>query len=118
MGEKKTGTKVLGDFVLVRQIMKKKNRAIILDAAADDREKFDYYFEVVQKGAECKRDFEVGESPIFSQYVQFSGLKVIEKTENGMESIVIVNENDILGIDYDAVPISIAVGETKSKLEE
>lgn len=99
--------RVLADFVLVKQVMKAKKSAIILEQANDERAKFDYYFEVVQKGKDCVRDFEVGESPIFSEYVKFSGLKILHKNEESMVSLVIVHENDIIGIDLEAQKIEL-----------
>lgn len=99
--------RVMADFVLVKQVMRAKKSAILLDSAKDERAKFDYYFEVVQKGKDCVRDFEVGESPIFSEYVKFSGLKILHKNEEGMVSLVIVHENDIIGIDLEAEKIEL-----------
>jgi len=95
--------RVLGDFVLVEQTMTKKHSLIITDAAKDKKDTFDYAFKVVQKGKECKRDINVGESPIFSEYVKFSGLKILEKTDTRMVSLVIVHENDIIGVDLEPV---------------
>jgi hypothetical protein len=95
------GVRVLADFVLVKQVMRKKKTAIIMDAAESDKDRFDYSFEVVQKGEECKRNINIGDSPIFSEYVKFSGVKILEKDENGMVSVVIVHENDIIGVDLE-----------------
>ena len=99
--------RVMADFVLVKQVMKAKKSAIILDNVQDQREKFDYYFQVVQKGKDCVRDFNVGESPIFSEYVKFSGLKILHKNDEGMVSLVIVHENDIIGVDLEAKEIEL-----------
>lgn len=90
---------VLADFVLVKQTMKKKKTVIVMDAAADNKDKFDYSFEVVQVGDECKRKIKVGDHPVFGEYVRFQGLKVLEKDNTGMVSLVIVHENDIIAID-------------------
>lgn len=105
--------RVLADFVLVKQIMKKKKSVIMMDAALDNKEKFDYSFEVMQSGNECKRDIKVGDHPIFSEYVRFSGLKVLEKDENGMTTLVIVHENDIIGIDNDPELLTNIVSESQ-----
>lgn len=117
MAEEKKGQKVLAEYVLVKQVMRAKQTKIIMDAANDDRAKFDYYFVVLQKGADVKRDIQVGESPIFANHVSFTGLKLLRKTNEGMESIVIVHEGDIVGVDYDAVPIELASEEEESKLK-
>lgn len=103
--EKAPALRVLADYVLVKQTMKKKLGRIITDAAASDKDKFDYSFEVVQLGSECKRGIKVGEHPIFGEYVRFSGLKVVEKTETSMISLIIVHENDIIAVDDDPVAL-------------
>jgi hypothetical protein len=97
---------VLADYVLVKQVMKKKRTHIITDAATNDKDKFDFSFEIVQMGDECKRKIKVGDNPIFSEYVRFQGLKVITKTESLMVSIVVVHENDIIAIDNETPKIS------------
>ena len=99
---------VMADFVLVRQTMRKKSGKIITDAAAKDNDKFDFSFEVVQKGPDCKRTFKVGDFPIFSQYVQFSGLKAIDKTDKNMINLVIVHENDIIAVDRESKPLQLS----------
>lgn len=91
--------RVLDQFVLVEQKMKKKNTKIITDAAANDKDRFDYSFIVVQKGKLCERDINLGECPVFSEYVKFNGVRVIERNEAGMVSVVIVHENDIIACD-------------------
>lgn len=93
--------RVLNQFVLVKQTMTKKAGVIITDTAKSDADKFNYSFEIVQKGENCEMKFEVGECPIFSEYVKFSGLKVLEKTDEKMVTLVIVHENDIIAIDLD-----------------
>lgn len=102
------GVRVLDQYVLVKQTMRKKKTRIVMDGAKDDRDKFDYHFEVVAKGSKCEREISVGDSPIFSEHVRFSGIKVIEKNENGMISAVLVHEGDIIGIDLEAKPLDIS----------
>jgi hypothetical protein len=99
--------KVLGRYVLVEQIMKKKDSRIILDTAGSEQDKFDYSFKVIQKGDKCESEIKVGEHPIFEKHVQFQGVKAIEKTDLGMISILIVHEESIVGIDYDGLNLSI-----------
>lgn len=104
--------RVLADYVLVKQVMKKRKGRIITDAASNDKDKFDYSFEIVQLGDSCTKKINIGETPVFSNYVTFSGLKVIEKDENGMTSLVIVHENDIIAIDNE--PKKTTVDESKN----
>ena len=92
--------RVLDQYVLVKQKMVKKKSAIIMDAARDQKHQFDYSFEVVAKGQKCEREgIDIGDFPVFEEHVQFMGLKVIEKTDNGMTSLVLVHENSIIAID-------------------
>lgn len=95
----KLDVRVLGEFVLVKQVMKKKNSRIITDAAKDENEKFDFYYEILEVGNECKRGIQVGESPIFNQYVKFQSVKIVHKDNEGMTAHVIVYESDIIAID-------------------
>lgn len=97
--------RVLDQYVLIKQIMKKKGGRIIRDASKNNKDIFDFRFEILAKGPKCERDFNIGECPIFGEHVQFSGLKVIEKDDNGTTSIVIVHENEIIAIDLDPVKI-------------
>lgn len=96
---------VLDQFVLVKQILLKKKGAIIRDASQDDKEKFDIYFQILQIGNKCEREIKIGDRPIFSEYVKFNGLKVLDRNNNGTISIIIVHEGDIIAIDNDADPM-------------
>lgn len=91
--------RVLDQYVLVKQTMIKKKLKIVLTDAANDEDKFDFNFEIVQLGDKCERKIKVGDKPIFEKHVQFQGIKILEKDENGMTSLVIVHENSIIAID-------------------
>lgn len=93
--------RVLDAYVLVKQVMKKKSGKILMDAMSDNKDKFDFSFEIIQKGPKCEREFNLGEHPIFETHVQFAGVKVIEKTDAGMISLLVVHENSIVGVDLD-----------------
>lgn len=100
---------VLGEYVLVKQTMTKKKRLISLEAARSEQDKFDFNFEVLQKGLECKKEgINIGDHPIFEKHVQFEGLKVLNKDKNSMVSLVIVHENSIIGIDNSPSPNNLA----------
>lgn len=92
---------VLDEYILVKQTMKKKKSRIITDAANSEKDKFNFSFEIVQLGDTVTRKVEVGDHPIFGEYVKFSGVKVIEKNDDGMVSLVIVHQNEIIAIDKD-----------------
>ena len=93
--------RVLDQYVLVKQVMKKKSGRIIRDGAKNEKDKFDFSFEIVDKGPKCERGFNIGESPIFGEHVQFSGVRVIEKSEHGVVALVVVHENEIIAIDLE-----------------
>lgn len=98
--------KVLDKFVLVKQVMKKKKSIIVMDMARNEKEQFDFSFQIVQLGDKCERNIKVGDHPIFSEYVKFNGLKVIEKNDDGMVSLVIVHEGDIIAVDNEPLPVN------------
>jgi len=93
------GARPIGKFVLIKQVMRKKTTKIIMDAAESNKDKFHYSFEIVQLGNKCEADIKVGEQPIFSEYVKFSGVLTVEQNDYGMISILLVHEDDIIGID-------------------
>jgi len=97
--------KVLGNRVLVEQKMVSKKSQLLLPDTVSDKEKFDFYFTVLQVGPGCPTDeadrIEVGDTPVFSQYVNFQGTKLIHKDDAGMIVHVIVVYDDIIAIDND-----------------
>jgi len=100
--------RVLGENVLIKQTMKKKKGKLILDGADKDEDKFDFSFEIVQLGDTVTAKISVGEYPVFGKYVNFNPLKILEKNENGMSSLLVVHQNDIIGIDEDAPKLDIS----------
>lgn len=91
--------KVLDQYVLVRQVMIKKQSKIIKINSTSEDEKWDFSFEIVQVGPNCQRDIKQGDIPIFGKHVQFNGGKILENTEERKETLVIVHEGDIIAID-------------------
>lgn len=108
--------RVLDGYILVKQVMKKKKTIISVDMASSEKDKFDFSFEIVQVPDGSQRGVNVGEHPIFSEYVKFSGLKMIERNDLGMVSLVIVHENDIIAIDYEAETLDISMGKEPGKI--
>ena len=100
--------KVVGERVLVEQILTKKQSKIILTGADKNKEMgFDAKFTVLQLGSKCPKgegEIQVGDNPIFSKNVTFEGVKVIEEKKEGSQLVksvahVIVHYEDILGAD-------------------
>lgn len=91
--------KVLGQYVLIEQTMIKKKGVISLDALEDRKDQFDFYYKVLQLGSKCEGEVLIGDFPIFSEHVRFSGVKLILKNSNKMIAHIIVHEGDIIGTD-------------------
>lgn len=92
---------VLDNRVLVEQLMVAKKSKIILGKDVKADEKFDVSFKVLALGPGVPKDtlLKVGDKPIFGKYVDFHGVKVIEKTADKEVLHVIVMYDDIIGID-------------------
>ena len=104
--------KVVGERVLVAQILTKKQSKIILPGAAKNKELgFDAKLTVLQLGNKCPQgegEIQVGDNPIFSKNVTFEGVKVIEEKKEAGQLVksvahVIVHYEDILGADNEQV---------------
>jgi hypothetical protein len=97
--------KVVGERVLVEQILTKKESKIILPGSQNKDSGYDAKFTVLQLGAKCptgEGEIQLGEHPIFSKNVTFEGVKVIEETKVGNEIVksvahVVVHYEDIIG---------------------
>lgn len=93
--------RVLGKYVLVEQQMISKKTKIVLDAAREESDKFDFKYKILQVGPGCERDIKEGDIPIFAKHVQFQGVNVLERTDTHMTVHVIVYEEDIVGLEND-----------------
>lgn len=94
--------KPLGNRVLVEQIMIKQQSLIIKPGAGDETAgDFDIYFKILAlgEGVPENSELQVGDIPIFAKYVDLGTMKVIEKTDKGLMSHIIVHYDDIAGID-------------------
>ena len=98
--------KVVGERVLVEQILTKKQSSLII-TGSDKNMGFDAKFTVLQLGSKCPKgegEIQVGDNPIFSKNVTFEGVKVIEEKKEAGQLVksvahVIVHYEDILGAD-------------------
>jgi len=96
-----TSIKALGEYVLVKQSMIRKKGKIITDASKNDNDKFDISFRVLQLGSKCTSDVQVGDIPIFDEYVKFNLGRILQKDKDVMVSLLLVHENSIIGVDKD-----------------
>lgn len=90
---------VFAEYVLVKQTMSSKKGKIILSDLSKNEDRFNFSFEIVQLGDEVTRKIKVGDHPIFEKHVQFEGVKLLEKSDTEMVSLVIVHQNSIIGRD-------------------
>ena len=96
--------KVLGRRVLVEQVMVEKKSSIIIPEAqkksGKPEDNYEVTFTIIQVGDECPEgNINVGDKPIFGKYVDFNGVKVVEKSKEKEVLHVIVGYDDIIGID-------------------
>lgn len=92
--------RVLGERVLIEQVMTEKQSKIILPKGAKKEEGFDVTFKVLQVGDEVPAGKMVeGDAPVFSKHVQFDGVKKVEDTATKKIMHVIVHYEDIIAID-------------------
>jgi hypothetical protein len=90
--------RVLGPYVLIEQVKRKKHSGIII--TKKNQIEWDEFLKVLSLGPGIPNpEFQVGESPILSRNVVFQGVKVITMTPD--EEIVhfIVHHEDIVGIE-------------------
>lgn len=93
---------VLGNRVLVEQIMiRKKSKIIVPGKDEVNPDQFDIYFKVIDIGDGVPKDtkLQVGSIPIFAKYVDLGTMKILEKSNEKMISNIIVHYDDIAGID-------------------
>lgn len=98
--------KVVSSKILVEEVKIKKVRAIIVPGQS--QEDWDVTYTVLQVGPTVPEGWEhvvVGVTPIFSQYVQFSSVKVIEKTKAKTVIHVIVDITDVIAIEEKEVEL-------------
>lgn len=92
--------KIFGERVLVKQIMKKRKSLVITPGGATNPDQFDVTQEVTMLSPDYDRgQINVGDIPIFSRYANLGDTKVIKKTEDYIETDIIVHVDDIIGID-------------------
>lgn len=93
--------KVIGEGVLIREVATKRKSQLITGGADVDLKSTHIITRVVEQiGAKIDNpEIKVGDIPIFSEFVSFGNVKIISKTEQKIESLIIVHYNDIIGVD-------------------
>lgn len=91
--------KLAREYVVLKQIMKAKSGKIILDGVKEDKEKFDFSFTIVMVAEGNERPWAVGDIPVLSHHPQFTLLRVLTKTKDYMESLLVMHERDIVAVD-------------------
>lgn len=86
-------------YVVLKQVMKSKPGKIILENVKEDKEKFDFSFVIAHVHDENVNPWAVGDIPVLGQYANLHLLRVLTKTKDYMESLLICHENDIVAVD-------------------
>lgn len=97
--------KVLGNRVLVEQIMTKKKSALVsLNAKKDSEENFDIKKIIIGLGPDVDTDrIAIGDIPIFGKYAEPAAIKVLSKDDNEVKAHLIMDYDNIVGIEEDIV---------------
>ena len=92
--------KLYKNYILVEQVMTKKDSAIIIPDKADDSDQFEITQKIIGKGPDCTF-VEVGDIPIIAPHFQEYGRQLVEgsKEEGRLVFNVIFNEDDVVGAD-------------------
>jgi len=93
--------KVIGEGVLIKEVaIKRKSQLITGGADVDLKSTHIITRTVEQIGSKIDNpEIKIGDIPIFSEFTSFGNVKVISKTEQKIETLIIVHYNDIIGVD-------------------
>lgn len=93
--------KVLGNRVLVEQIMTKKNSKLLLTPDQQTNpDHFDIERKIIMIGDEVAANrLEIGDIPVFSKYGEADSIKIISKTDEKMISHLVMHVENIVGLD-------------------
>lgn len=91
--------KVLGNRVLIEQIMTKKESSLLLtDKQKQDTQNFDIERKIIMLGDEVTT-VDLGDIPIFSKYGEPEAVMIISKDDDKMVSHIIMSVEDIVGLE-------------------
>ena len=94
--------KILGNRVLVEQIMTVKESNLILTAQQkQDTDNFDIQKKIIMIGDEVYPEgrFVIGDIPVYGKYSVEDSIKVITSTDQRMVAHVVMHVDNIVGID-------------------
>lgn len=93
--------RILGNRVLIEQIMTKKESNLILTAKQkEDTENFEIERKVIMVGLGVnKEEIEVGDIPVFGKYAVEDSIKIVSKTDDVLVAHLVMNVDNIVGID-------------------
>lgn len=95
--------KVLGKRVLIEQTMVRKKSALLLENKDPNSiDNFDMSQKIIQVGSDCPiGEINEGDTPILGKYSEPSAVKVIEKSQDKMITHIIMDYDNIVGVDTD-----------------
>lgn len=93
--------RILGNRVLIEQIMTKKESSLILTAKQkEDTENFEIERKVIMVGLGVnEQEIEVGDIPVFGKYAVEDSIKIVSKTDDVLVAHLVMNVDNIVGID-------------------
>lgn len=94
--------KVLGNRILVEQVMTRKSTLIQANIKKDAEENFDIKRVVLQVGPDVPPGtIEVGDIPIFGKYAEPTSVKIFEKSDQVVKALLVMEYENIVAIDDD-----------------
>lgn len=95
------GVTPLGNRVLLEQVMLKKETKVILPGDRQDESQFNIYFRIAKLGEGVPENspLKVGDIPVLAKYVDLGTMKIIEKNDKGMYSLIVVHYDDIAAVE-------------------
>lgn len=93
--------KVLGNRVLVEQIMTKKKSSLVLTPdQKTDPDNFEIERKVIMLGDEVEEGkIAIGDIPVFGKYGEADSIKIISKDDNKMISHLVMHVENIVGLE-------------------
>lgn len=93
--------KVLGENVLIKQVLKKKVSLVITGSKENDENVYESDLEILEVGPGIKEDFKKGDKPVIANWAEPIAIKVIKGKTGDAEIIreLVYRIGDIVALD-------------------
>mgnify|MGYP001258066328 CR=1 FL=1 len=93
--------RVLGENVLIRQVLKKKVSLVITGSKENDENVYESELELLELGPDVKENFKKGEKPVIANWAEPVAIKVIKGKTGDAEIIreLVYRVGDIVALD-------------------